>query len=40
MELTRFAEVSQALAGLTPQRLDKQATDEYFNSKLAGSFIK
>ena len=27
MELTRFAEVSQALAGLTPLRLDKQATD-------------
>ena len=28
-------EVSQALADLTPLRLDKQATDEYFNHHLS-----
>lgn len=30
-----MAEVSQALADLTPLRLDKQATDEYFNHHLS-----
>lgn len=29
-----LAEVSQALADLTPLRLDKQATDEYLNDDL------
>ena len=32
-----LAEVSQALADLTPLRLDKQATDEYFNHYLSAA---
>ena len=32
-----LAEVSQALADLTPLRLDKQATDEYFNHHLSAA---
>ena len=33
--IAHLAEVSQVLTDLTPLRLDKQATDEYFNHRLS-----
>lgn len=34
-KISHLAEVSQVLADITPLRLDKQATDEYFNHRLS-----